>query len=716
MKQKPMKKLLALLLVMAMALSMVTGAFAVGPESATAETNVVKEEAADTLGVDDDDVQLVDADALTEEAMTEALVEAENEMEAEAPVEEEPVEEAPVQEAQEEAPVQEEEPVSLETQADGDEEGPLTPVWTIVENGDSKDYSLTLSGESVQGYYVLPELKDETETVTFSAGVYFFDENGKWDCVNNGLEQDEVCENIEYQNADTLGKQAKVRQLTATEKEGVVSYEVKDLGEEIWMVVGQIDTETDVKTNTWTLFSGCSNLNKLYYYQGVLYNGFLRLTAQGNKRTYLLTNGKHAWFTGCMTDKAYANLPLIDNYQEIKKDSKFYAGGMLDGYVKQSNGKIYAVISGKLQSSPLYGTMNSSLYCAQGIGGTSAVRGDGKAYFDGKLFTGYYFNSKLYTFSKGVRKDVFTGTVPSSATTWVNNNGKMTYKSKAYSGKYLVKGQLFTGLHTNRYYYEKGVKKADKRGWLKIKSGNIYLLYYMGNDGKAYTGWHVISRSGVKYKYYFRSTKEKNPCAVVTDMFAYNAAYKQKKLEVRISRSSDTVSILYYDSKAKAYIPCKSFVVAMSKVVTDTKPGVYKLRKKKGWHQFKFEDGSIHYYLYPTLILGSGSLFHSVDYAIEGDRESLMNRIYNQLGRNVTHFCVRTQCSNSKLIYNLVRMNSNIKVYITTSSKVKQYLPFGKMTLDYNFDYVGQLYCPKRGTRGFDPTDTAIKGKKPKMA
>lgn len=715
MKQKPMKRLLALLLAMAMSLSMVTGAFAVGPESVTDEADVVNEQGSDALSFGGDDVQLVDVDALMEESQEEALDQEEQD------AEEEPEEEAPAEE--EEAPALEEEPVSVDTQADGDNgddedpEAPILPVWTIVENEDAQDYYFSLGGEAIQGYCVLPELKDETETVTFSAGVYFFDENGKWDSVNNGMTEGEQCKVIDYYNADRMGKQAKVRQLVATEENDTVSYEVKELGDQVWLVIGQTNTETDVKTNAWELFSGRSKVNRLHYYQGVLYTGFLRLTAQGDQRTYIINNGSFTLFSGCMTDKAFADLLLLDNYQSIKKDSKYYIAGTLYGYLKKSNGKIYAVLNGVLQSTALYGTMSTSRYCAQDTGAAALVKGDGLAYFDGKIFTGYYYkDSKMYLYTKGVNKGVFTGTVPSTATTWINNAGKMTYKSKACSGKRFVKGLLYTGVDTNRCYYEKGVKKTNKRGWLKIKSGNIYLLYYMGNDGKAYTGWHVISRSGVKYKYYFRGVKEKNPCAVVTDMFAYNAAYKKKKLEIRISRSSDTVSILYYDSKAKAYIPCKSFVVAMSKAVTDTKPGVYKLRKKTGWHKFQFENGGFHYYLYPTLIIGSGSLFHSVDYAIEGNRESLMNYIYNQLGRNVTHFCVRTQCSNSKLIYNLVRMNSNIKVYITTSSKVKQYLPFGKMTLDYNFDYVGTLYAPKHSTRGFDPTDTAIKGKKPKMA
>ncbi|MCQ2441521.1 MAG: hypothetical protein MJ077_00120 [Oscillospiraceae bacterium] len=759
MKHSRRKKLLALLLAFSMVLSMVGSAFAVQPERMDSETEPFQEE--DVLGFEGDaemteglEEPVVDQPAeewepFVEEAPVEEPSEEPIQEPSEAPMEgewQEPVQEEPSEEpvegewqepvdefVEEETPV--EEPLTEESaeseeaeQAEEAVEGENTTEEIQVEAGNLVDlrweiadgvFSLFVNGAPAEGYYNLPEMW--VDQVRFLAGVYYF-QNGQWDSANNGKMARNSSATV---NLVTLNNQN--------------TYQMQQSGQALRLTLEQPQiVEQDgvmiVDPNS-ELYVGLEN--SICYFNGQIYNGFLRV--EGNPYLWFSdANGHATYFTGRMNDPAYAAYPYIDNYVAMDKNviydklekampigEVFFVGGWHNGYYSDSQkGRVYKVSKGVKSSKAFSGIMSTKWWYAIGMGTTQRQTGTGLRYVDGKLFNGYLYKSNkiLYQIKNGKSTGAFTGKLGSKQEVWDASGEKEDYHSLSYKGRIFKNGVLFTGVDTDRYYYKNGKKQTvENKKWINVKSGNIYLTYYFAKDKKdgkvkAVTGWHYITRGGVKYKYYFRNTDEKNPCSAVTDMFSYNSAYKTKKLQIHVNRSIDMVTILAYDADTKSYcIPCKSFVVAMSKAIEDTHSGTYNLKKKSGWHKFMFENGSYHYYLYPTHIWGSNALFHSVDYAKEGDRESMMNYIYNQLGRNVTHYCVRAQAVNSKLIYNLVRANENIKVILTSSSSVTKYQPFGKMTLSYNFDYVGKLYAPDHSTRGFDPTDTAIKGKTPKM-
>lgn len=697
-------RVLSLLLVMAMALSMVSGAFAVSPETdpenLPADMEVVEEEGADALTFDEENTIYVDADAEAEVTEEETFEEAVAE---EAPVEEAPAveEEQTAEEEENPTPAEDvEEPVVDIQSADA-----VNPKWTVTESSGVKTFTFTLNGNAANGYMLLPEMQDETGTYTFTEGVYFF-KNGKLDAKTNGGSADM--------------KSASVSAIVKHDEDETVVY-TPESAKELVIVVGAPELKDNVLEINSALFSGWDSKQDNhhgYYAYGKPITGFFSF--REGSQVFLIKDGESlGFFSGNMTEEPYADLPYFVNYQYAEKLDTFLMGGLTSGYTKDEQGRVITVVDGE-SAGVLYGTMQKTSYFADAttVGVSwSPARGNGVLHHDGKIFNGYYYNGKLYSYQGGVLKGVHTGTLGAKTAVWYKYNGVLNYRYTGFAGKRFEKGLLYNGVGTDRQYYVNGAKKAvaDKT-WLNVKKGNIYLVYYFKKDKdgkvKAVTGWNTITRSGVKYKYYFRKTTEKNPCAVVTDMFTYNSAYKKKKLEIRVSRSSDVGTILYYDSKAKAYVPCRSFVVSMSELDEGTKPGKYKLKKRSGWFTYVFEDGHENYYLYPTLITGSGSLFHSSPYE-KKDRNTLICKTYNNLGKNTTHECVRTQVVVSKQIYSLVRTNKNITVYITKAKNVKQYLPFGKVTITFNFDFAGKL----AGKYGFDPTDTdkAVKGKPVKL-
>lgn len=719
MKHTRMKRLLSLLLAMAMALSMVSGAFAVGPESIAVEAETTQ--ADDALSFDGDQMIVVDPDAeesdILSEEETEDAEESAEEMEEvseETPIEE-VKEEEPAEETEAEADAEEsimEEPAEEEeasTELDTEAGTDVEVKWTAQDGV----YSLTVGGTAAQGYYDLPEMKDGS--ITYTAGLYYFT-TGNWDSAQNGG-------SVSVADVNVITASSAGRYHSELKKKLAVVVDTPTVTNENGVVT--------IRSNS-SLFSGetgsIDENNLTYYYRGERYSGFFRTKDADTSFMQVVENGTPVgMYTGTLNDKGYENLTYIAGYQvkDKKQETRFFINGHTKGYYHAEDGLLYLVTAGVIAAKPFTGVLSEKMGIAsRGI--APRTYATALYYLEGVPFTGYYFNSKsvLYKFADGKNGGKFTGKLGSKQEVWDVSGETVNYHSTAYKSRRFMRGQLYTGVYTDRYYYKSGKKQAvENKTWLKVKSGNIYLLYYFKTDSndnkvKAVTGWQYITRSGVKYKYYFRKTDEKNPCSVVTDMFSYNSAYKSKKLQIRVSRTADVCTILAYDSKTDSYcIPCKSFVVSMASKVENMPAGTYGLRKKSGWHPFTYDDGSTNYFLYPTGIQGSHALFHSANF-IKKDRESMICTSYNNLGHNNTAYCVRSQMVNCKLIYNLVRQNSSTKVIVTTSSKVKQYQPFGKVTLSYNFDYVGKLYAGKSGkdrsVLQWDPTDTAVK-KTPKM-
>ncbi len=644
----------------------------------------------------------------------------------------------------------------------------LTAAANTEENTDETDEanidplvaSSTAHIRAADGLFALPEQKEvvlDSKKYTFSAGVYEFDEDGllieKCDVAETKSKKVTLVRSVKDQEAD---EEQLVEEVT--EKRMVVSKK----GDKLPAVTK--DNVTTISPLSTLLAKKYQNL---YYYEGEKYTGFMRLKEGGE--LYTVNNGKETLHNGCLKPNASYSTYIV-NFQPGTFDRLwYYQGKPWTGYFRSDDATdpeaLYIIDKGK--AAKYNGQMKKTddpLFNAYLVNYKPNTTFDKLWYVAGHKYTGFFLgrNGKLYTIKNG-KETLYTGEMKKitfGGTTYDKYVVKYTatkYTDAKLTGLYYEKGLLLTGASTvtmsngkkpaGLYLYVNGKRQTLKNGWYKLPrpANEFYkpFVYYYVKSNKAITGNHrlkAIGNRGGKYKdsSTYRFTFRSNG-TLVTNLFQYQPSLmKSGKFKIYADHTNYTCTILAYNSSTKKYdIPCKSFVVAMSKskdpLADDgTKYGNYPLASGRGsWYRYLSKKGTYCWYSSSVHIWGSGSMFHSANYydfkasTSEAKRHHLMiAHIYNQLGTNVTAHCVRAQTINIKLITTMYKASSkfvdhgrscskNIRVYLTKSNKNKN-LPFGQMTLTNNNDLNG--YVIQRANIGYgkdhvaDPTDTYCKG------
>lgn len=161
-----------------------------------------------------------------------------------------------------------------------------------------------------------------------------------------------------------------------------------------------------------------------------------------------------------------------------------------------------------------------------------------------------------------------------------------------------------------------------------------------------------------------------------------DAAQSSKPYLIKVNKKMCTVTVYKKDSKGQYTVPVKAMLCSTG---ADTPVGTFRTPARYRWQLLMGDVWG----QYCTRITG-GVLFHSVWY-YEKDPSTLSNRQYNNLGKMVSHGCVRLNVEDVKWIYDNC--------------------PLGTTVVIYNSDNPGPLGKPKgikvsEATKmGYDPTD-----------
>lgn len=310
---------------------------------------------------------------------------------------------------------------------------------------------------------------------------------------------------------------------------------------------------------------------------------------------------------------------------------------------------------------------------------------------DGKTWT----DKKLYVATEATLVGTKTQPYATPLTGYRMVNGKMYKYTKGT-------GVLFTGVYNGTesslkkykgYYFSKGEEVKPEDGWKTVGGKRYY-----NKNGKPLVGWHYVKYNGRTYYYYFDKDG-----AQVQDLYThFGSSYKKKKVMLRVNRYHHTTDFLIYNPATKKYdIPAKSVVTSTPTESRHFPTGTYKLSYTRRWWSFVTTNSkgvkSTGYYQYATRVAGSpASLIHSSRYSAQ-KASALVVGNYNKLGTNQSYYCIRMQCVNSKLAYDLARTQGSGKVKCVFTNE-KTLGPNGKVTLA---NTTGKV---KKGTK-YDPTD-----------
>lgn len=482
------------------------------------------------------------------------------------------------------------------------------------------------------GYYELPELT--VNGVTYQSGIYYFNSKG---C----LAQEE---NIDTPASTMADKQTAATMLISGDYS-------KTYGGGKYATIYHAVSSKDYTLSTKSYYRILAVNSAYLDSKGNLTTTAVdpTVSAPYRKHTGRVQKSKNLW---CVEGVLYSGFWRCSDQSGYDTRLYWVKSGVAALYL----GKMDAASATKLGITAQY-------YC----NGVKQSKLDGKVYSGGNLYSGYYFKAQAGNpdygyYSKGVLKTSVNG--------WYYWNTK-TNKWSGNRAKVAADGTVL-----QVYYFEKGYALRNKNNiGRKSLGGSGYYYYTFKSDGQ-----------------------------LVTNLFAYKTSYRSAKLRVVVSRKNHTTTIFAYNSKTKNYdIPCKSFPVATPTKSSRYPTGTYKLGKKGGWMNDQMATGKplskCYWFKYPSRISGSGILFHTSAYKKKADN-AMLAHVYNKIGQNCTAGCIRVQVVNAKLLSNLAKSNKKVQVVLGNSSSNNA---FDTMTLSYNFDYTGKVKQPANDL-ATDPT------------
>ena len=308
---------------------------------------------------------------------------------------------------------------------------------------------------------------------------------------------------------------------------------------------------------------------------------------------------------------------------------------------------------------------------------------------DGRLLTGvqkiagngYFFGRK------GVLKKGGFIKVSSDVRYYANKGGKLKKGLRKIKGNYyyfdkesfqMQFGWLKNGQYT--YFLRTGSKRKGQAvvGWLK-KNGSTY---YFNEKARMVHGWLTIDGK----KNYFDLTTGERYTGVHkiggktydfgTDGITVRAT---GPWSIKVNQGTCTVTVYRGDTPVKAF--------ACSPGAGGATPcGTFQLLDKLRWHELMGPSWG-QWCSHITYSI----LFHSLPYTRYCDRYSMNPYDYNQLGRAVSHGCIRLAAGDAKYLYDNCPVGTTVKIFYGKSKDDPLGKPMPK--------YVGSW------NKSYDPTD-----------
>ena len=274
----------------------------------------------------------------------------------------------------------------------------------------------------------------------------------------------------------------------------------------------------------------------------------------------------------------------------------------------------------------------------------------GEAKIDGHW---YYFKESIGVMATGWSKH-------NGHTYYYQSNGQMTYGEKKISGYwYYFKnktGVMATGLTSHsgkKYYYQSNGRM--KYGWQAVGS-NAYYFEQKTGVMKPYT----FKKSNGYWLAYDSNGKQ------VKDLrSAFNNA---SSYVIKVNKPMNAVTVYIQYGDGSYTVPLVAFICSTG---ADTPTGTFYTPDKWRWLRMMGPSWG----QWVTQITGD-YLFHSVYYNSANNNNALSVSAYNNLGKQVSHCCIRLKAGDAKWIYDHCALQTKVVIYSDRST----YGPLGRPT------------------------------------
>ena len=367
------------------------------------------------------------------------------------------------------------------------------------------------------------------------------------------------------------------------------------------------------------------------------------------KRYYFASDGKvrntAGWFklnkVWYYLEKDETGHPsLVTGWKKV--GSKWYfldpdkAGAMKTGWFTQDGEQYYLNSSGAAVNGVSTISKKKYLFAAGGSGIPALVTGSGRKTVNGKT---YYF---------GADNVLKTG--------WIKEDGKQYYYGDSMATGWKKISKVW-------YYFDgNGVMQT---GWKKLDGK----WYYLKSSGAMVTGWQTIDGD----RYHFNSSGVMSASTTVGEwiigadgrvtgkvpdkMDSKAQGYSSgTKYLILVNRSTHKVGI-YQGSKGNWKL-VKKWSCGDGAKKTPTPEGTYTVGIKLKY----FDTEANNRCWYATQFWGD-YLFHSILYVKGSSPSKVRGSVSGQLGRAVSHGCVRLELNNAKWIYNNIPRGTKVVVY-----------------------------------------------------
>lgn len=415
-----------------------------------------------------------------------------------------------------------------------------------------------------------------------------------------------------------------------------------------------------------------------YYYfdeNGVMATGWTVQASKPDKQYYYDSDGKmhYEWLQS--GDAWYYFHPVTGvmqvNTERKINDSYYYfneKGVMATGWTQHHNHTYYYQPDGRMT----YGEkkIDGYWYYFHSITGVMATgwsnhdshryyyQPDGRMYYGEKKIDGYwyYFHS-------------ITGVM---ATGWSNHDNHTYY--------YQSNGRMYYGEKKigDYWYYFKPVTGIMATGWA-TQSDKPGKQYYYNARGQMQYGWQAIGNhsyffdkvTGVMKPYTFTKTNgywlayDKNG-KLVKDL--RSAFGNESSYVIKVNKPMNTVTVYIQYGDGSYTVPLVAFICSTG---ASTPTGTFYTPDKWRWLRMMGPSWG----QWVTQITGD-YLFHSVYYNSQNNNNNLSVSAYNNLGKQVSHGCIRLTAGDAKWIYDHCTLGTKVVIYSDTSS----YGPLGRPT------------------------------------
>ena len=283
---------------------------------------------------------------------------------------------------------------------------------------------------------------------------------------------------------------------------------------------------------------------------------------------------------------------------------------------------------------------------------------DGRMYYGEKKIDGYWYYFHTIT---GVMATGWSN--HHNHTYFYQSNGRMYYGEKKI-GSY--------------WYYFKPVTGIMATGWA-TQSDKPGKQYYYNARGQMQYGWQAIGNhsyffdkvTGVMKPYAFVNTNgywlayDRNG-KLVRDL--RSAFGNESSYVIKVNKPMNAVTVYIQYGDGSYTVPLVAFICSTG---ADTPTGTFYTPDKWRWLRMMGPSWG----QWVTQISGD-YLFHSVYYNSTNNNNTLSVSAYNNLGRQVSHGCIRLTAGDAKWIYDHCSLGTKVVIYSDTSS----YGPIGRPT------------------------------------